>query len=409
MQIIFVDEINSSTGNGIGTYKSMILSGLRCHPEIKIALLGLNAPVQKVTYNRDSNYTELLFPPIINGNWNDGGFAICAITRNYIADDKYTIFMLNHSPCDKFILYLKDVYVYAKVVCVIHDQGWCSTLFGSKSLLRDIIMDIPNNSITDDIRRGVKEYCEKEKSAYKNADAIVCLSKSTISVVKDLYGIEQNRIVLIPNIYRRISSKSETKSSLRHMYRINPADKIIVYAGRLAQYKGIPSLLVAMAELEKMSIPVKLVVCGAMAGLPRYEHLISPIATSIIFTGQLSADDLNRWYIMADIGILPSYSEQFGYVAMEMIDHGLLLVVSDGNGLSDLFSDGETALVAHIESVVDIEGYGKALALKIKQALSLSDSQRAKIIENGTKLIEREFCTKNIISKYMALFNRLVL
>ena len=410
IHIVFIDEIRSSLGNGIGTYKSMMLSELRLQPEFKVTLLGVNAHVKSVTYKNHSNYSELLFPEINGGNWNDAGFAICAIARNYIEDNTHTIFMINHSPCDKFIPYLRDIYANAKVVCVIHDQGWCSTLFGSKSIMRDIIKDIPNSMLNNEIRIGIKTYYEKEKAAYEMADAIVCLSKSTHSVVNELYGIPQNKIALIPNIYKRVTNNIDiAKSDLRKKFKLSQKDKIVVYAGRLAEYKGIPSLLIAIAELQRLDIPIKLVICGSMAGIPKYESLIAPIATSVIFTGQLSFDAMRQWFAMSDIGILPSYSEQFGYAAIEMIDCGLPIVVSDGNGLCDLFNDGDTALVAHIDDVVDTKKYGKELALKIKEALNLTKSRKLKIISNGISLIEREFSAQNIIGKYIALFNNLIL
>lgn len=58
--------------------------------------------------------------------------------------------------------------------------------------------------------------------------------------------------------------------------------------------------------------------------------------------------ELKKWYQMADIGVIPSYTEQCSYVGIEMMMHGLPIVTSDGFGLRDMFKDRGNAIVAPI-------------------------------------------------------------
>lgn len=81
---------------------------------------------------------------------------------------------------------------------------------------------------------------------------------------------------------------------------------------------------------------------------------------------------------------MPSYSEQFGYSAIEMINYGLPLVVSDGNGLCDMFIDGQDAYVARIGNVTDVNEFAQNLAMKIDQMLSL----KPKTIEKMTNIAQ---------------------
>jgi glycosyltransferase involved in cell wall biosynthesis len=57
---------------------------------------------------------------------------------------------------------------------------------------------------------------------------------------------------------------------------------------------------------------------------------------------------LRRWYQIADIGDIPSLSEQCTYSGIEMMMHGLPIVASDGFGVRSMFQDGVNAKIAKI-------------------------------------------------------------
>lgn len=78
--------------------------------------------------------------------------------------------------------------------------------------------------------------------------------------------------------------------------------------------------------------------------MSNYAH----ISTKVTYTGHLERKELKKWYQMADIGVIPSYTEQCSYVGIEMMMHGLPIVTSDGFGLRDMFKDQGNAIVVPI-------------------------------------------------------------
>lgn len=79
-----------------------------------------------------------------------------------------------------------------------------------------------------------------------------------------------------------------------------------------------------------------------MAGSGDYDKCFQEckdICSKITFTGLLEKQDLHELYEMADIGVVPSLFEPFGYVAVEMMMHALPIVVTSTSGLNEVVDD----------------------------------------------------------------------
>lgn len=79
-----------------------------------------------------------------------------------------------------------------------------------------------------------------------------------------------------------------------------------------------------------------------MAGSGNYDICFQEakdICTKITFTGLLNKKDLNEIYQIADIGIVPSLFEPFGYVAIEMMMHELPVVATTTSGLNEVVNN----------------------------------------------------------------------
>ena len=56
-------------------------------------------------------------------------------------------------------------------------------------------------------------------------------------------------------------------------------------------------------------------------------------AFDLHYIGYLQKNELEKWYQLVDIGVLPSYSEQCSYTGIEMMMYSLPIVASDGFGV----------------------------------------------------------------------------
>ena len=147
----------------------------------------------------------------------------------------------------------------------------------------------------------------------RKARTVICVSQALVDAVSAL-GANAS---LIPN-----------GVEIPEQPRIEADPPEILFAGRLAEEKGVEELAVA-------AVGMNLVV----AGDGPLRHLF-PQALGLI-----PHDELEQLYGRAAIFVLPSRSEGFGVVAAEAMAYGLPVVAGRTGGLTDLVIDGETGVL----------------------------------------------------------------
>jgi len=65
----------------------------------------------------------------------------------------------------------------------------------------------------------------------------------------------------------------------------------------------------------------------------------------VTFARRLSGDDLVRWYSAADIAVVPSMFEGFGFPAAEAMACGIPVIAFNAGALPELVDDGKTGIL----------------------------------------------------------------
>lgn len=398
VNVYFVDEHDSSRQNGIGTFRDQLLPLLSNHRDVKVTLISLNSDVDELEAIIAGTISEYRIPRTEHGNWRVCGDMVCASLRSHICDSNRNVFIINHSPCAQFIESLHRVFPSSKVIFVIHDQGWCAPLFGDTDRLQRIISGEENTELAISIRN----YCRMEAEIYNNSDAVICISQTTYEILKSIYKVDPSKLALIPNGFSRLGIAPKNRHEVREELRLRQDERILIFAGRPARYKGVDILLKALAKIKDYG-NWRCVFCGSMEGFRKYTRLIEDIAPKVIITGHLPKEQLMQWYCAADIGVVPSYSEQFCYSAIEMASYGLPLVVSDGNGLHDMFTDGINAFVSTIGCVGSPDEYVENLAGKLRDALNASPIELETLVENAHQEFSRQYSANLMAQRYATL------
>lgn len=345
--IYIFDEYISSQKNGIGTYLHQLLYCLKS-PEYCINLIVFNANTKEFNIIEENNTKKYLFP-VMKGHFLHHVKVIDKFLRLYIQDDPNNIFFLNHSPCADFIMSIKNTHPLSKVIFIIHDFGWTGLLLGNLKEYKRIIKQHKNFETNDS--PALKVY-NQEKSIYEVADVIVCLSTDTYNILQTIYQIPENKISLIPNGIREFTIAKTKKdiAEIKDSFNIRNNEKILVVVGRPTKQKGVFALVDSMKLILKENKNVRLVIVGD-ANEQRFRELIkktSLMAVSVSFTGLVDKSTLHKWLSIADIGIIPSFYEQFGFAGVEMMMHGLPIVASDGIGVRNMFENNVNAIIAKI-------------------------------------------------------------
>ncbi|WP_413467335.1 glycosyltransferase [Pleurocapsa sp. FMAR1] len=193
-----------------------------------------------------------------------------------------------------------------------------------------------------------------EKQCLETADTIIATSPQEQKHMQTLVS-QQGNITVIPCGTNIDCFGSIDCDNGRAKLGINPDDKVVMYAGRFDQRKGIETLVRAVAKDEvKRHKNLKLMIVGGFTpgesdGLEKerianivHELDIEDITT---FVGRVQHEDLAAYYAAADICVVPSHYEPFGLVAIEAMASRTPVVASKVGGLKFSVADEVTGLL----------------------------------------------------------------
>lgn len=368
-RIYIVNELASSKENGIGTYIRELLCCLSTL-DVDIYLLSFNSVEPEFLIKTEEGITEMLFPQFPYGYFMNHSDIINGFLQIYIPDSLDNIFILNHSPCINLLTSIRRSHPLSKVIFVIHNFFWTSGLLGDIAKMRILILNRHRICIKKKYHYQLERY-DIEKSTYEMSDAVVCLSKDTLGILRNIYNIEANRIYLIPNGLREQNSfgGKEEKRKIREELHISTDERILLFVGRLTEAKGVNALLKALYIIVKKYSKLKLVLAGSIKSSELLQSEHEGIAPNIIFLGQLSSKTLRKWYTISDIGVIPSYCEQCSYVGIEMLMFGLPIVASNAFGVKNMFRNNVDVRIAEIGNRKNNSEFAANLAKTILELL----------------------------------------
>lgn len=152
---------------------------------------------------------------------------------------------------------------------------------------------------------------------------------------------------------------------LRNSIGVGPDDRLLCYAGRLANEKNLEMLFDAWQELADHDNCHLLLIGDG----PLRERLTARKAPRVIFAGYRYGEELASMYASSDLFVFPSLSETFGNVVLEAMASGLPVVAYDVQGPKDIVVDRSTGtLVSEITA--------NALAVGMREVLKNNDFRR---------------------------------
>ena len=406
--VIFVDEHSTSENNGIGTYRNILLSMLNKEVNVTVILISLNSQCTDFLTYTYKNGVEFAVPCVNGGNWRDAGEIIWPLLKQYIVDSPYNVVLFNHSPCEQNMLHMKREFPLSKIVFLIHNQGWCSPLFGDASLFLQITMGNKPQIVSEETFRRISNYYNTEQAIYRIADAVICLSESTDKYLRTIYKVPESKIYKIVNGIDLTPTCRRNIARARREMGLRVEDEVLIFVARPDESKGVIALFKAVEYVRQTHPYLRCILVGNPYGYFKYWEFFKNMSSNIIFTGQIANHDICKWYSIADVGILSSYSEQCSYTAMEMMNAGILIVSSNGNGLKDMFISGKNAFIANIGNVLQVDAYAHRLAKSIKQALNAPMEQKKQYAAYNRRLLRTKYSASAMANKYMKLFRKLI-
>ena len=165
----------------------------------------------------------------------------------------------------------------------------------------------------------------------------------------------------------------------------------------MTKSKGIYNLISAFKLVHEAYPCSRLCILGQIPQSVYFQDHISPIKSFSYIPGFLSLEDVLLWYNAADIGVIPSYSEQCSFVALEMMRAELTIVTTDANGLKEIFTDSQNSYIAEISEKNQFE---QSLSNAIKKALQIDVNTYNKFKKINNAILETRFSKDLMIEKY---------
>ena len=144
------------------------------------------------------------------------------------------------------------------------------------------------------------------------------------------------------------------RRQIRDALGLAPTDFVVGFCGRIVRDKGITELARAIELLVKRhpDQSVKLLVIGEFErrdAVPQATADFLQLSPSVIFTGRVPFDEIQKYYTPMNVIVLPSYREGFGLVTIEAGAMGIPAIVSRSTGCIDSIVENVTGLYADIE------------------------------------------------------------
>lgn len=221
-----------------------------------------------------------------------------------------------------------------------------------------------------------------ERRTLALADRVLCYCADTRHVLREVYGLPEDRVRLLPQLLACDAWHSPLSAK-------EPG--LCVFVGRLDRRKGIDVLLRAWRHFQERrcaDMPEhqpRLVIVGDGPYRRGVRSLLAQSA-SVRWIPSLSRKELVELVRRAEVALCPSYLEGFGLACAEAMAAGTAVIASDCDGLRSLVNHKETGwLVRPGDPEALASGLGTLLcdaALRRRLAQAGRDSVRRRFVRS---------------------------
>lgn len=204
-------------------------------------------------------------------------------------------------------------------------------------------------------------------------------------------GVDGDKFRPIPHIY--------TRTEKNIIFFVSILDKLHIY-------KGLEYLLLSIKKISA-KIPIKLYIGGKGDLEDYYKKIVrvNGLEEIVHFLGFLPDEELNRYYNICDIFVLPSISvaqEGFGLVALEAMACGKPVIVTDITGVADVVKKEKTGIVVKPKNIDELMG---ALIFMFS-----NEKERKTMGDNAYRCVKEKYtCEKQadiIEQEYLEVINK---
>jgi starch synthase len=259
------------------------------------------------------------------------------------------------------------------------------------------------------------EIVECEREVFREPLPLIAVSRSMKELIERTHGVPGTDMDVIYNgiderTVRQISA--EARRRLRSTLAAED-EPIILFAGRLNPQKGIVHLLESAAQVVAAAPRVRYLIVGEPdsrdfrrvieEALDRHPGLRSRMT----FLGRVPRQQLSFLYQVADLAVMPSIYEPFGWVAIEAMVAGLPLVTTAAGGPGEIAVHRRTGLLVPVREAEGGRRVVDAGELAAAQLEILRDQDMARRMgEEGRRRVLTEFTCERMLQETVRTYRK---
>lgn len=240
-----------------------------------------------------------------------------------------------------------------------------------------------------------------EKTQTLRSDSIFTSTRAMANAVTDKWGIDPSGVEIIPNSVdlSRVIRLGEGKPAPDSL----TDEDYILYFGRLEERKGVHVLTEALPSVFKEFPKLNAVLVGTdlgFRGTPMKDYMKEKLGSymgRVRFYENLPHEALFPIVNSAQMVVLPSLWEAFGFVCVEAMALGCPVVASSGSGFAEIIEDG-------------VSGYlvepGKSEILAEKMINALKDEEGLRKISESARTRALDFEVSKVALRLLSYYEK---
>lgn len=225
-----------------------------------------------------------------------------------------------------------------------------------------------SESNVQDLRRGHVVVELLKTKFLRRCSGFVVPGQSALEYLR-IQKVEERTVFVAPNAvdndFFAAAAAAAKRDAARWRRELDLPERYFLFVGRVVREKGVFELLSAYAKLEEsMRQQVGLVLVGDGACRPQIELQAASISPGVVrFAGFAQQGQLATYYALAEMLILPTYTDTWGLVVNEAMACGLPVIVSKVAGCAaDLVKENWNGLSVEPRDVSSLTSAMRSLA-----------------------------------------------
>jgi UDP-glucose:(heptosyl)LPS alpha-1,3-glucosyltransferase len=226
----------------------------------------------------------------------------------------------------------------------------CPDIYRAGDGVHKVFLETENKSKTNPLHWV---YLYLERKCFLNAKKVIANSEMVKKQILDTFPVDEAKIEVIYNgVTVAPFDKDKVFTLLAKEFNIKAEDKIILYVGSGFKRKGVDAYLHILSQLKSQKF--KAFIVGKESNLSYYIKLADSLglADRVFFTGVRL--DVNNFYSISDIFLLPTRYEPFSNVVLEAMSFKTAVITTKQNGASEALDSRFIMSSSEDESVVGV-------------------------------------------------------